>query len=674
MFLKEQAMKLKSIQMKITVWSGLCLLVTAAAIVAFSAYNMKSAANAQRIDAINAANLLAVSNAGQKASYLQAQLESAMNAARTLAETFSGIKDDRAKLKLDREALNNILKIILERNSNFIGTYTAWEPNMLDDLDDLYKSTEGHDSTGRFIPYWTRNDKGELVMEPLLDYEKEGIGDYYLLPRKTKTECILDPYVYPVQGKPTLLTSLVVPIMVGDTFYGIAGVDLRLDFLQEIAGDVTDLYDGAARIAVISHNGTLAAVTNNSNLQGKHIKEIHNDFENDLAVIQAGKSEVSTNKDGELEVFAPLKVGRSTTPWSVNIVIPGKKITLQADAQMHTAVKNMWEMAAISIGCALAALALLWFMARGLARPINHAVEGLSENATQVTAASGQISSASQSIAEGTSEQAASIEESSASLEEISAMTKQNADNAGQANNLMSDANRIAVGANDSMAKLADSMAKISTVSEETQKIVKTIDEIAFQTNLLALNAAVEAARAGEAGAGFAVVADEVRNLAMRAADAAKNTADMIENTIKAVHSGNELTKSTQTAFNENTEIIGKAGDLVAEIAAASDEQTRGVEQVNTAVSEMDKVVQDNASNAEESASASEEMYAQAEEMMTMVKELAALVGGSTNHSDKGKRDFVDQPKHVKKLHVPQTTKRDPNPMIPMADEDFNDF
>lgn len=160
----------------------------------------------------------------------------------------------------------------------------------------------------------------------------------------------------------------------------------------------------------------------------------------------------------------------------------------------------------------------------------------------------------------------------------------------------------------------------------------------------------------------------------MRAADAAKNTADMIENTIKAVHDGNELTKSTQMAFNENSDIIGKSGDLVAEIAAASGEQTRGIEQVNTAVSEMDKVVQHNASNAEESASASEEMYAQAEEMKTMVNELAVLVGGGANHSGKGKRNFVDQPKSAEKLHVPQKTEISPKQIMPMAEEDFKDF
>jgi methyl-accepting chemotaxis protein len=178
------------------------------------------------------------------------------------------------------------------------------------------------------------------------------------------------------------------------------------------------------------------------------------------------------------------------------------------------------------------------------------------------------------------------------------------------------------------MVQLMQAIGEITRSSEETGKIIKTIDEIAFQTNLLALNAAVEAARAGEAGAGFAVVADEVRNLALRAAEAAKNTTALIEKTIKAVKNGNEITVATQVAFKANAEISGKIGQLVDEIATASQEQAHGVAQVNKAVSEMDRVTQQTAAHAEESASAAEEMNAQAQQMRGYVEELAAVVGG----------------------------------------------
>ena len=179
------------------------------------------------------------------------------------------------------------------------------------------------------------------------------------------------------------------------------------------------------------------------------------------------------------------------------------------------------------------------------------------------------------------------------------------------------------------MSQMAQAIAEISKSSEETGKIIKTIDEIAFQTNLLALNAAVEAARAGEAGAGFAVVAEEVRNLAMRAAESAKNTSTLIENTVDSVKRGNDLTLATQEAFKKNVEISGKIAKLVDEIAAASQEQAQGVEQVTKAVAEMDKVIQENAASAEESASAAEEMHAQAGQMSRFIRQLEDLIGGT---------------------------------------------
>jgi methyl-accepting chemotaxis protein len=330
------------------------------------------------------------------------------------------------------------------------------------------------------------------------------------------------------------------------------------------------------------------------------------------------------------------------------------------------------------------------FLIRSITRPINRLIRGLNEGADQVASAAGQVSSASQSLAEGASEQAASLEETSSSLEEMSSMTKQNADNAGQADNLMKEANHIVGGANQSMAELTASMQEISSASEETSKIIKTIDEIAFQTNLLALNAAVEAARAGEAGAGFAVVADEVRNLAMRAAEAAKNTANLIEGTVNKVKGGSQLVTRANEGFSEVAKSAAKVGELVAEIAAASSEQAEGIDQVNKAVAEMDKVVQQNAANAEESASASEEMNAQAAQMKSMVQELVALVGGrnkvrnagpdpqlsigNEGHDRLWQADSTETSNSNRRAIAPHSKEMRADQVIPLDDKDFRNF
>jgi methyl-accepting chemotaxis protein len=333
------------------------------------------------------------------------------------------------------------------------------------------------------------------------------------------------------------------------------------------------------------------------------------------------------------------------------------------------------------------------YLSLSITRALNRVIGGLVEASDQVSSAAGEVSAASQSLAEGSSQQAASVEETSSSLEEMSSMTKQNASNAGQADSLMKQANQVVNKANASMSQLTTSMQEISRASEETSKIIKTIDEIAFQTNLLALNAAVEAARAGEAGAGFAVVADEVRNLAMRAADAAKNTAALIEGTVKKVLDGTALVKTTNDAFKEVAASAAKVGELVGEIAAASGEQSQGIEQVNIAVTEMDKVTQQNAATAEESASASEELNAQAEEMKNFVAELASIVNGNAADSNGGHQTtrspkaagqarrlpqralaVAKIPPRGRSLAIHRSREVNPDDIIPMDENDFKDF
>ncbi len=286
----------------------------------------------------------------------------------------------------------------------------------------------------------------------------------------------------------------------------------------------------------------------------------------------------------------------------------------------------------IGIGLTLFGTIAFWLI-RSISRALERAISGLNDSTGQVASASGELSASSQSLADGASTQAASLEETSSSLEELSSMTKQNADNARQADSLMKESRQLVGTATAFMSDLNQSMDDIASASEETSKIIKTIDEVAFQTNLLALNAAVEAARAGQSGAGFAVVADEVRNLAMRAAEAAKNTSTLIEGTTDQIDRGGELVARATEAFHAVVDNATKVAGLVGEIAAASAEQANGIEQLNKAVAQMDGVTQANAAKSEETASASQQLFAQADQMKAIVLDLVALAGRIDDHT-----------------------------------------
>jgi methyl-accepting chemotaxis protein len=299
------------------------------------------------------------------------------------------------------------------------------------------------------------------------------------------------------------------------------------------------------------------------------------------------------------------------------------------DVVLLNAAKTTRNMVTLfTIATLIAGVFLSYFVTRGIIKILKNISDRMNIGAEQVSTASMEVSSASASLADGSSQQAAALEEISASLEEVTAMTRNDADNAKQADILMKETAGVLTKADESMKNLIDSMRGISSASEQTQKIVKTIDEIAFQTNLLALNAAVEAARAGEAGAGFAVVADEVRNLAMRAAEAAKNTSQLIDNTVEKVNRGSSLVEDTSETFYVASQATGRISILVSEIAQSTGEQALAIQQVNKAITEIDSVTQQNAATAEEAASASEKLSAQAATAKHVVEDLIELVGG----------------------------------------------
>lgn len=321
-------------------------------------------------------------------------------------------------------------------------------------------------------------------------------------------------------------------------------------------------------------------------------------------------------------------------------------------------------LASISVGIFGVAAGAL--MALYLVISITRALKGISEQLAQsseeVASASSQVSDSSQNLASGAGEQASSLEETSSSLEEMASMTQRTAENAEEADRISQRCSDGARTGNHAMEEMLTAMREINVSTEKISKIIKVIEEIAFQTNLLALNAAVEAARAGEAGKGFAVVAEEVRNLAQRSAGAAKDTAALIEDSVRKAGAGNEIAEKTGSVLKEIVGDVEKVARLIQEISAASREQAEGAKQVNAAVAQLDTVTQQNAANAEESASASEELAAQAENLGEVVEALSRLVGISvegisTRIKAAGKKSLAPMRPVFSRTGAPKTVK-----------------
>jgi methyl-accepting chemotaxis protein/methyl-accepting chemotaxis protein-1 (serine sensor receptor) len=301
----------------------------------------------------------------------------------------------------------------------------------------------------------------------------------------------------------------------------------------------------------------------------------------------------------------------------------GERLAAESQTTYHGA---LWSLGITLALCGLGGALTAFYMVRNVSGVLRQTASELKAGADQVASASGQITSSSQSLAQGASEQAASLEQTSASTEEINSMARKNSENSRSAAGLVTESEHKFSEATAMLDQMVVAMDEINASSDRISKIIKVIDEIAFQTNILALNAAVEAARAGEAGMGFAVVADEVRNLAQRSAQAAKDTAGLIEESIARSRGGKVKVNQVAEAIRAVTEDMGKVKVLVDEVSTGSEEQARGIDQISKGVTEMGRVTQTNAANAEESASAAAELSAQAEAVKDIIGKLNSLV------------------------------------------------
>ncbi len=582
--------------------------------IAVIVHRVTAAASAQGLEQAHA---LAAAEAAEVEAFLDRSLESA----RMLSLNYAGMH--QAGTAVDREAASLVLRTVLENHPEYFGVWTCWEPDAFDQRDSDFVGKANHDATGRFIPYWFRKNGG-IAIEPLKDYQ-EGApnSDFYQIARKSGREVIMEPYQYEAGGKKVLMTSLVVPIMIDGKFVGVAGIDIDLAAISARQSGRKIMETGYA--ATFSNRGLYVAHPKTERL-GEPGQKFDPWLESKLSDVAAGRvfelnTFSHTLNDTVFRIAAPVHIGRTGTPWSVIVSIQENRVLATA--------RSLRNMALAIGGLTLAAvLAVVFFVASRISKPILNMARELQTGANQATATSGEISTASQALAAASSEQAASLEETSSSLEELASMTTRNTESARTARQLAETARQSAETGTQQMRGMVEAMNSIKGSSDNVAKIIKTIDEIAFQTNILALNAAVEAARAGEAGAGFAVVAEEVRALAQRSATAARETTDQIGDALQRTKHGVDICGQVAGSFDE---ILGKTrslNSLVAEIATASEEQTTGIGQINQAISQIDKTTQSTAAQSEETAAAAQEMSAQAVQLQAIAGQLFQLVEG----------------------------------------------
>ena len=516
-------------------------------------------------------------------------------------------------LKLqDRRKAYLVLQEVLKGDSEYLATWSAWEPNAYDGQDAKFANTDSHEKTGRVYPWWVRQGD-KIVYKTLLNEETPDLGDWYFDPIKNKESRLVEPYKDTVNGKQLVMTSAVYTIIQQGEAKGLVGIDISLDKIKDLVAEVKPFADSESYL--ISDKMAVVA--------GPDQEQVMKPFEQDAKVLELVKSgvvgslDLKTDRGVEQFLVVPVSIYDLKQNWTLVIKTPEKTILAAA----YTALGRQ---AFFSVVGLVLLMSVVYFGAKRSEKKIAFLSTGLSESSSAISTDIGHLNSTGAHLANASTQAAASIEETVASLEEVTSMVRQNTNNAQIAADLSADSVKLAKTGELKVQELITTMRDIESSSKKVEEIIGIIDDIAFQTNLLALNASVEAARAGEHGKSFAVVAEAVRALAHRSASAAKDISSLISTSVSQVKQGTVGVHQNGKVLQEMSESIDKVATLNREIADASKQQSVGIEQINTAISQLDSVIQKNATEAAEIVSTASDISEKAEVMNSTVRVLRA--------------------------------------------------
>jgi methyl-accepting chemotaxis protein len=686
-------MKLKSIQFRIAGLAALCVFVATTLLVGYGVFSVRHTEEyvtgqvEQLLDQKTKEGLqtLASTQAGQ----VRRDLNTAFEAARDMARAFEQLADPKSSsatpAALRRSQLNGILLNELKDNPQFNGTYSAWEPDALDGRDSDFQNNHemGSDGTGRFLPYWTRDPaSGRIAIQPLVEYDSRELhpngvmkGGWYIGPQEGGGDSILDPLPYIVQGKQVYLATMSVPIMIGGKFHGVAGADYNLDFVQTLAEKVSkSIYGGKAAVGIVSYKGLIVASSQHPDLIGSSFKGIDPAWQKDISVVQSGGEQVALDpSDDTIKVFAPIDIGRSKTPWSVLIAVPRSVAMAEATAlgsslSERGRIDTLWQVL-VALGVIAAAVIGMWFVARGIARPIQHmtdAMRRLAAGDTQVEVPAigrrdeiGSIAEAVEVFKQNAIEKQAletaqvenekrTAEEKRRSMNELAATFEANVGQLVQslssaAASMQDTARSMSLNADEtnSQANVVATASKqtssnVQTVASATEQLSSSIAEIGHQVSQstkIAGKAVEDARRTDSTAQTLAAGAQKIGDIVTLIQNIAGQTNLLALNaTIEAARAGDAgkgfavVASEVKSLASQTAKATTEIASQITAIQASSEDAVAAIQGIIETISEIDKIATTIAAAVEEQGAATREIARNVQEAARGTEEVSTTI------------------------------------------------